>query len=127
MSDSNLLTYKEFNDVMSDIERTYEYSCNWNEFMYSNITGSPNIFQPDCTEISIFLLERMFSDDCHLITYFCKGLRFGKLSGNDERLHTTSDLYDLLMENIARKFVGSIQINPDNLGGEATSANMESR
>lgn len=117
MENSNLLSYDEFDNTMADIKRAYEYAEKWNNFMYNNISGHPNIFQPDCVNTSIILLERMFCDDNHLITYFCIGTLFGKYCKN--RVHTVSELYDLLMENIARRSVGSPQITPEDLGGGA--------
>ena len=116
MEDKNLLTYREFKDVMAEIQGAYEYSIKWNDFMHDNIAGNPNIFQPDCTEISIMLLEKMFKDSVHLITIFVKDLQFGMY--NHPKLRTVSDLYDLLLENIARSTVGAEPITLES-GGDA--------
>lgn len=111
MADNNLLTYNEFKTVIADIQNAYNYSIMWNDFMHDNIQGRPNIFQPDCVETAIDLLEKIFYDSSHLITFF--------FSGDDscQRPKTVSDLYDMLMENIARLSVGAEPISIDTGGG----------
>lgn len=100
------LSKEEFIKAINDVEVTYKYQENLNNFFKkNNVEGY--IFQPDCVATVLRLLHVFFNDEDkeEWIEYFCFELNFGKKwepgivkdeNGADIILQTPEDLYNVL-------------------------------
>ncbi len=97
---------EDFIKIMEDIERADTYSEKLNRFLKNN-NADGYIYQPNCVEAALRLLHLLLKDydKNNWIEYFCLELDFGKKwkenalldeNGNNIKLKTFEDLYDLL-------------------------------
>lgn len=105
---TQIITKEYFNEIMRDIQSTYEYQEGLNDYFSKNGVDG-HIYQPDCVDTTMKLLHRLFGekDANEWISYFCFELDFGRKyknnivkdeHGKDIPLATFDDLYNLLTE-----------------------------
>lgn len=98
---------EEFLHALNDVCRAVDYEDRLNDFIYNNATEG-YVIQPNCATTVVKLLHEVFgeADRDEWIDYWCWELNFGRKwksgmvrdsHGNDVRLQTADDLYDLLM------------------------------
>ena len=101
-----MLSKEVFINVIEDVKRKCDYQSELNDF-FRNHGADGYIFQPDCSESALLLLEHIFSDEDGWISYYCFELDFGRnwkvgmitsKDGQDIPLSTPEDLYDLLLQ-----------------------------
>lgn len=102
-----MLSKEVFINVIEDVKRKCDYQSELNDF-FRNHGADGYIFQPDCSETVLLLLENIFSDDVdHMISYYCFELDFGRNwkpgtvtdpDGKDIKMETPEDLYAFLTE-----------------------------
>lgn len=104
-----MISEKKFCRIMSKIRNSWEYQDKLNDFFRNNDVDG-YLFQPDCIDQAIELLEYIFHDDKNKwISYFIFELEFGKkykhgmiigADGTDIELSSPSQLYDFLINNM---------------------------
>lgn len=103
------INFEDFKFVMHEVEKTFRYHENLNNFFRKNSVDG-YIYQPDCTTSTLRLLHLIFNDADkeEWISYFCFDLDFGKKwkpntikskDGLDIKLENYEDLYNLLCSN----------------------------
>ena len=101
-----MLSKEVFINVIEDVKRKCDYQSELNDF-FRNHGADGYIFQPDCSESVLLLLEHIFKDKDGWISYYCFELDFGRnwkagmitsKDGQDIPLSTPEDLYDLLLQ-----------------------------
>lgn len=102
-----MLSKEIFVQVIEDVKKKCDYQSELNDF-YKSHGADGYIFQPDCSESVLLLLENIFDDKDNWISYFCFELDFGQnwkegmitsKHGDDIPLSTTEELYNLLTDN----------------------------
>ena len=102
-----MLSKEVFINVIEDVKRKCDYQSELNDF-FRNHGADGYIFQPDCSESVLLLLENIFDDKDNWISYFCFELDFGRnwkegmvtsKHDDDIPLSTPEDLYELLTNN----------------------------
>ena len=102
----NIIKKEDFINIMEDIKCANTYSEKLNRFFKNNNVGGC-IFQPNCVDSALRLLHLLLKDydKNDWIEYFCLDLSFGDKwkegmvldeNGNNIKLKTFEDLYDLL-------------------------------
>lgn len=100
-----MISKEEFKKTIENMKSCDAYQDGLNKyFRKNNVDGY--LYQPDCIEDVVFLLEEMFNDKKHLINIFCFDLEYGKLNkgigktedGEEVSLSTVDELYDLLVK-----------------------------
>ncbi len=101
-----MLSKEIFIKVIEDVKEKYDYQNELNTF-YKSHGADGYIFQPDCAESVLLLLEYLFNDDeDHMISYFCYELDFGRSwkpgdvedpNGQEIKMETPEDLYNFLV------------------------------
>lgn len=102
------MSKESFCKVMDNYKSMFNFTDEMND-LFDKYKMDGNIYPPMCTETVIDLLEFIFNDKNHWISYWIFELDFGKDYENgyvkDEHgevipLKTTEDLYDLLVRNM---------------------------
>lgn len=101
-----MLSKEVFVEVINGVKDKFDYQVELNDF-YRKHGADGYIFQPDCAEEVLMLLEYIFGDDeDHMISYFCCELDFGRdwkpgdvedANGREIKMGTPEDLYDFLV------------------------------
>lgn len=105
---STVLSKDDFVKQIKEMEKVYDFYDEFNSFFRNhNIDGY--LFFPDSVDVSIYLLEVIFDDKGHWISYWMNELNFGKKyetgmicdeDGRDIILKTPEDLYEFLVVNM---------------------------
>ena len=102
-----IMQNEQFKKIMNELKQTWDFNEDYNKLFKShNVDGY--IMLPDATEQAIALLEIIFHDVNHWISYFVYELNWGKdyklgdivIDGEMFDLSTVDNLYDLLMKGI---------------------------
>lgn len=102
-----MLSKEIFVQIIEDVKKKCDYQYELNDF-YKSHGADGYIFQPDCSESVLLLLENIFDDKDNWISYFCFELDFGRnwkegmvtsKHGDDIPLSTPEELYELLTDN----------------------------
>lgn len=101
-----LISKEDFVSYMNDIKAVNDYQKDLNDlFNKHNIEGY--LFQPDCIDTAVKLLELVMEDSDGWISYYCWDLDFGRCyedgmildeSGCNIKLKTIDDLYRILQK-----------------------------
>ena len=105
---SRVLDKKDFCRYMKGIQDVYDYHDDLNDFFGSHrIDGY--LFQPDCMDVALSLLEFIFNDKDQWISYWIYELDFGRdyrdgsvtyASGEAIPMKTAEELYDFLINEL---------------------------
>lgn len=102
------MSKESFYKVIDDYKTMFDFTDEMNE-LFDKYQTDGNIYPPMCTESVIDLLEFIFDDKNHWISYWVWELEFGKRyedgkikdeNGEDIPLRSVEDLYDLLIRNM---------------------------
>lgn len=102
-----LISKEDFVSCINEIKAAIDYQNDLNKlFSKHNVDGY--LFQPDCTDTTVKLLELIMEDTDGWISYFCWDLDFGRCyedgmildeCGSNIKLSTVDDLYKILMRD----------------------------
>lgn len=108
-----MISYSRFAEIINYFEKEEQFADNFRNLLYKY--DKREFIDPYCfenttaNEYIIFLLEHIFCDKSHWISYFIYDLDCGKgwkpgtiidSFGNDIKLKTVQDLWKLLQENM---------------------------
>lgn len=108
-----MITYRDFCNILVHFEEEENFAANFRNLLYQYDKREfidPYCFQDSSAdEFILILLEDIFQDKSHWISYFIYDLDFGREyrdgcitdnNGNIVCLRTKQDLWNLLMENL---------------------------
>lgn len=107
-NENGIMDKESFCEVMKNYKSIWDFTDEMND-LFDKYRMDGNIFPPMCTEIVINLLEFIFHDKYHWISYWAWELDFGAdyedgyvkdSDGGIIPLRTVEDLYNLLIRNM---------------------------
>lgn len=110
----NILSKEKFVKVINSLKNLREFESELNNLICRRCDDGYVSF-PDSSFIAICVLEKMFEDDSQWIDYFCWELEYGEKyepgmvedgKGEEIKLQTPEDLYDMLINNLKIKYGG---------------------
>lgn len=110
----NILSKEKFIAIINEIKKFRNFEDSINDFIAKNCDDG-YIILPNFVYAIISVLEKMFEDETQWIDYFCWEIEFGgkyepgmikDYQGNEIKLQTPEDLYNLLMLELKLKYGG---------------------
>lgn len=109
----NILSKEKFIATINGLKEYDVFDNELNDLILKY--GEGYVILPDTNFLLVTTLEKMYEDDSGWISYFCWDLEFGgkyepgmikESNGNEIKLQTPEDLYNLLINELKCKYGG---------------------